>query len=221
MHRIRMLFKDRTEAAVLLAEKLEWLKEQGPRDSLLVLAVPRGGVVTGDVIATSLGVNLDIIVAKKIGHPSNPELAIGAVMHDGTFIPNETILNWLDIPYEYITDSISILTKEIERRIMIFRGSKEYDLAGKVVILVDDGVATGTTLFAAIMWLKRQKLRRLIIAIPVGPRDTIEKLRETVDQVIVLHSPTMFQAVGAFYEDFSQVSDDEVIEIMQKYRTTN
>lgn len=221
MHRIRMLFKDRTEAAVLLAEKLEWLKDQGPRDSLLVLAVPRGGVVTGDVIATSLGVNLDIIVAKKIGHPSNPELAIGAVMHDGTFIPNETILNWLDIPYEYITDSISILTKEIERRIMIFRGSKEYDLAGKVVILVDDGVATGTTLFAAIMWLKRQKLRRLIIAIPVGPRDTIEKLRETVDQVIVLHSPTMFQAVGAFYEDFSQVSDDEVIEIMQKYRTTN
>lgn len=216
-----MLFKDRTEAAVLLAEKLEWLKDQGPRDSLLVLAVPRGGVVTGDVIATSLGVNLDIIVAKKIGHPSNPELAIGAVMHDGTFIPNETILNWLDIPYEYITDSISILTKEIERRIMIFRGSKEYDLAGKVVILVDDGVATGTTLFAAIMWLKRQKLRRLIIAIPVGPRDTIEKLRETVDQVIVLHSPTMFQAVGAFYEDFSQVSDDEVIEIMQKYRTTN
>lgn len=221
MHKIRMLFKDRTEAAVLLAEKLEWLKEQGPHGSLLVLAVPRGGVVTGDVIATSLGVNLDIIVAKKIGHPSNPELAIGAVMHDGTFIPNETILNWLDIPYEYITDSISILTKEIERRIMIFRGSKEYDLAGKVVILVDDGVATGTTLFAAIMWLKRQKLRRLIIAIPVGPRDTIEKLRETVDQVIVLHSPTMFQAVGAFYEDFSQVSDDEVIEIMEKYRTTN
>lgn len=221
MHRIRMLFKDRTEAAVLLTEKLEWLKEQAPHGSLLVLAVPRGGVVTGDVIATSLGVNLDIIVAKKIGHPSNPELAIGAVMHDGTFIPNETILNWLDIPYEYITDSISILTKEIERRIMIFRGSKEYDLAGKVVILVDDGVATGTTLFAAIMWLKRQKLRRLIIAIPVGPRDTIEKLRETVDQVIVLHSPTMFQAVGAFYEDFSQVSDDEVIEIMQKYRTTN
>jgi putative phosphoribosyl transferase len=216
-----MLFKDRTEAAILLAEKLKWLKEEGPRGSLLVLAVPRGGVVTGDIVATSLGVNLDIIVAKKIGHPSNPEVAIGAVMHDGTFIPNEAILNSLDIPYEYITDSISILMKEIERRIMIFRGSKEYDLVGKVVILIDDGVATGTTLFAAIMWLKRQKLRRLIVAIPVGPKETIKKLRETVDQVIVLHSPTMFEAVGAFYEDFSQVTDDEVIEIMQKYRTTN
>lgn len=205
----------------MLAEKLEWFKEEGLDGSLLVLAIPRGGVVTGNIIATRLGVNLDIVVAKKIGHPSNPEVAIGAVMHDGTFIPNEAIVNSLDIPYEYITDSIPILTKEIERRVMIFRGSKEYDLVGKVVILVDDGVATGTTMFAAIKWLKNQELRSLIVAVPVGPRETIEKLRGTVDQVIVLHSPTMFEAVGAFYEDFSQVSDDEVIEIMQKYRTTN
>ena len=216
-----MLFKNRTEAAVLLAEKLEWLKDEGLDDSLLVLAIPRGGVVTGDVVATSLGVNLDIVVAKKIGHPLNSEVAIGAVMHDGTFVPNEAIVNSLDIPYEYIPDTVPILRKVIERRVMIFRGSKEYDLVGKVVILVDDGVATGTTLFAAIRWMKTQKLRGLIIAIPVGPRETIEKLRETVDKVIVLHSPTMFEAVGAFYEDFSQVSDDEVIEIMKKYRTTN
>jgi putative phosphoribosyl transferase len=215
------LFKNRTEAAVLLAEKLEWLKDEGLNDSLLVLAIPRGGVVTGDVVATSLGVNLDIVVAKKIGHPLNSEVAIGAVMHDGTFVPNEAIVNSLDIPYEYIPDTVPILRKVIERRVMIFRGSKEYDLVGKVVILVDDGVATGTTLFAAIRWLKTQKLRGLIIAIPVGPRETIEKLRETVDKVIVLYSPTMFEAVGAFYEDFSQVSDDEVIEIMKKYRTTN
>jgi len=205
----------------LLAEKLEWLKDEGLDDSLLVLAIPRGGVVTGDVVATSLGVNLDIVVAKKIGHPLNSEVAIGAVMHDGTFVPNEAIVNSLDIPYEYIPDTVPILRKVIERRVMIFRGSKEYDLVGKVVILVDDGVATGTTLFAAIRWMKTQKLRGLIIAIPVGPRETIEKLRETVDKVIVLHSPTMFEAVGAFYEDFSQVSDDEVIEIMKKYRTTN
>jgi putative phosphoribosyl transferase len=170
LHRIRMLFKYRTEAAVLLVEKVEWLKEEGLDGSLLVLAIPRGGVVTGDIVATSLGVNLDIVVAKKIGHPLNPEVAIGAVMHDGTFIPNEAIVNSLDIPYEYITDTVPILTKEIERRVMIFRGSKEYDLVGKVVILVDDGVATGTTLFAAIRWLKTQKLRSLIIAIPVDAR---------------------------------------------------
>lgn len=213
------LFKNRTEAALLLAEKLQWLKEEGQEDSLLVLAIPRGGVVTGDIIATSLGVNLDVVVAKKIGHPSNPEFAIGAVMHDGSFISNEAVVSLSDVPHQYLTDSISILTKEIERRLMKFRGSKVYDLSGKVVVLADDGVATGMTMFAAIRWLKTQQLRGLIVAIPVGPRDTIQTLKETVDEVIVLHSPAIFGAVGAFYEDFSQVSDGEVVEIMQKYRT--
>jgi putative phosphoribosyl transferase len=213
------LFKNRTEAALLLAEKLQWLKEEGQEDSLLVLAIPRGGVMTGDIIATSLGVNLDVVVAKKIGHPSNPEFAIGAVMHDGSFISNEAVVSLSDVPHQYLTDSISILTKEIERRLMKFRGSKVYELSGKVVVLADDGVATGMTMFAAIKWLKTQQLRGLIVAIPVGPRDTIQTLKETVDEVIVLHSPAIFGAVGAFYEDFSQVSDDEVVEIMQKYRT--
>jgi predicted phosphoribosyltransferase len=217
---MRSLFKNRTEAALLLAEKLQWLKEEGQEDSLLVLAIPRGGVVTGDIIATSLGVNLDVVVAKKIGHPSNPEFAIGAVMHDGSFISNEAVVSLSDVPHQYLTDSISILTKEIDRRLMKFRGSKVYDLSGKVVVLVDDGVATGMTMFAAIKWLKTQQLRGLIVAIPVGPRDTIQALKETVDEVIVLHSPAIFGAVGAFYEDFSQVSDDEVVEIMQKYRVS-
>lgn len=213
------LFKNRTEAALLLAKKLQWLKEEVQEESLLVLAIPRGGVVTGDIIATSLGVNLDVVVAKKIGHPSNPEFAIGAVMHDGSFISNEAVVSLSDVPHQYLTHSISILTKEIERRLMKFRGSKVYDLSGKVVVLADDGVATGMTMFAAIRWLKTQQLRGLIVAIPVGPRDTIQTLKETADEVIVLHSPAIFGAVGAFYEDFSQVSDDEVVEIMQKYRT--
>lgn len=214
---MRSLFKNRTEAALLLAEKLQWLKEEGQEDSLLVLAIPRGGVVTGDIIATSLGVNLDVVVAKKIGHPSNPEFAIGAVMHDGSFISNEAVVSLSDVPHQYLKDSISILTREIDRRLMKFRGSKVYDLSGKVVVLVDDGIANGMTMFAAIKWLKTQQLRGLIVAIPVGPRDTIQALKETVDEVIVLHSPAIFGAVGAFYEDFSQVSDDEVIKIMQKY----
>lgn len=215
---MRSLFKNRTEAALLLAEKLQWLKEEGQEDRLLVLAIPRGGVVTGDIIATSLGVNLDVVVAKKIGHPSNPEFAIGAVMHDGSFISNQAVFSLSDVPHQYLRDSISILTKEIDRRLMKFRGSKVYDLSGKVVVLVDDGVATGMTMFAAIRWLKLQQLRRLIVAIPVGAKETIQALKEIVDEVIVLHSPAIFGAVGAFYEDFSQVSDDEVVEIMQKYR---
>ena len=217
---MRSLFKNRTEAALLLAEKLQWLKGEGQEDSLLVLAIPRGGVVTGDIIATSLGVNLDVVVAKKIGHPSNPEFAIGAVMHDGSFISNEAVVSLSDVPHQYLKDSISILTREIDRRLMKFRGSKVYDMSGKVVVLVDDGIATGMTMFAAIKWLKTQQLRGLIVAIPVGPRDTIQALKETVDEVIVLHSPAIFGAVGAFYEDFSQVSDDEVVEIMQKYRVS-
>ena len=217
---MRSLFKNRTEAALLLAEKLQWLKEEGQEDGLVVLAIPRGGVVTGDIVATSLGVNLDVVVAKKIGHPSNPEFAIGAVMHDGSFISNEAVVSLSDVPHQYLTDSISVLTREIDRRLMKFRGSKVYDLSGKVVVLVDDGIATGMTMFAAIKWLKTQQLRGLIVAIPVGPRDTIQALKETVDEVIVLHSPAIFGAVGAFYEDFSQVSDDEVVEIMQKYRVS-
>lgn len=217
---MRSLFKNRTEAALLLAEKLQWLKEEGQEDSLLVLAIPRGGVVTGDIIATSLGVNLDVVVTKKIGHPSNPEFAIGAVMHDGSFISNEAVVSLSDVPHQYLKDSISILTREIDRRLVKFRGSKVYDLSGKVVVLVDDGIATGMTMFAAIKWLKTQQLRGLIVATPVGPRDTIQALKETVDEVIVLHSPAIFGAVGAFYEDFSQVSDDEVIKIMQKYRVS-
>ena len=201
-----------------MQKSLQWLKEEGQEDSLLVLAIPRGGVVTGDIITTNLGVNLDVVVAKKIGHPSNPEFAIGAVMHDGSFISNEAVVSLSDVPHQYLKDSISILTREIDRRLMKFRGSKVYDLSGKVVVLVDDGIATGMTMFAAIKWLKTQQLRGLIVAIPVGPRDTIQALKEIVDEVIVLHSPAIFGAVGAFYEDFSQVSDDEVVEIMQKYR---
>ena len=215
---LKCVFEDRTQAAILLAEKLEWLKEEWGT-SLIVLAIPRGGVVTGDVIANSLGVDLDVVLAKKVGHPSNPEFAIGAVTHDGRFIPNEDVTSWLDIPRQYILDSVSTLTKEIDRRLIKFRGNKDYRLAGKTVILVDDGIATGTTMFAAIKWLKTQKLKKLIVAVPVAPIDTIEKLQGIVNEVIVLHIPSMFGAVGLFYQDFSQVSDDEVVEIMQKYRT--
>ncbi len=212
-----MLFKDRTQAAMMLAEKLQWLKEAWGT-SLIVLAIPRGGVVTGEIIANRLGVSLDVVVAKKVGDPLNREFAIGAVTHDGSFIPNEDVIGSSDISQQYIQDSVSELKREIDRRLIKFRGSKTYHLAGKAVVLVDDGVATGTTMFAAIKWLKTQKLKTLIVAIPVGPRNTIEKLRDIADEVIVLHSPSIFGAVGVFYQDFSQVTDDEVIEIMRNYR---
>jgi predicted phosphoribosyltransferase len=211
-----LIFEDRKQAAIMLAEKLQRLKEAWGT-SLIVLAIPRGGVVTGEVIARSLGAGLDLVVAKKVGDPLNPEYAIGAVMHDGSFVPNQDVTSPSYVSQQYIEDSVSALKKEIDRRLIKFRGSKTYDLAGKAVVLVDDGVATGATIFAAIKWLKRQKLKTLIVAIPVGPRDTIEKLRRIVDEVIVLHAPSIFGAVGAFYQDFSEVTDDQVIEIMREY----
>jgi putative phosphoribosyl transferase len=224
------IFVDRVQAASLLAEKLKALikttfrgrvEHQERRQQLLILAIPRGGVITGDVIASALDIKLDVIISRKIGAPYNPELAIGAVMHDGTFFPNSDIIQMLRVPKEYIDDQMSIQMKEIERRLRRFRGvdkSNYYEIEDKIIILVDDGIATGATVFATINWLKRQNPRDLIVAVPVAPRDTIEKLRQQIDKVVVLHAPMLFGSVGAFYQDFSQVSDDKVVDIMNKYR---
>ena len=223
----RALFLDRRQAANVLAEKLRSLTEmevRGQKDSqqeqqLIILAIPRGGVVTGDVIASALNAKLDIVVSRKVGAPYNSELAIGAVMHDGTFFPNIYIIKTLRVSQEYIDEQISTQMKEIERRLRRFRATKGhyYDIKGKTIVLVDDGIATGATIFAAIEWIRRQNPKELIVAGPVAPRDTVDKLRQIVDNVVVLHAPVSFEAVGAFYQDFSQVSDDVVAEIMSKY----
>jgi len=212
------IFKDRTDAGKRLADKLKLLIDNP--SEFIILAIPRGGVVTGDVIASSIGVKLDIVVSRKIGAPYDPEVAIGAVMHDGSFFPNEDIINMSNVSQEYIDEQICIQKKEIERRLNKFRGSKQYHLQGKTIILVDDGIATGATMFAAIRWLGKQRPNSLIVAVPVAPKDTFDNLKKEVkvNKVVVLHSATVFSAVGAFYEDFSQVSDEEVIEIMNKYK---
>jgi len=207
-----MIFKDREDAATKLAKKLKSLKIQDP----VVLAIPRGGVVTGDVIAREIGAKLDIVVSRKVGAPYNPELAIGAVMHDGSFFPNTDLIAALNVPDEYVKQEIAKELKEIERRLNKFRGGKDYDLAEKTVILVDDGIATGATMFAAVEWVKRQKPKRLIVAIPIGPSDTIERLSK-VAEVVVLDAPVFFNAVGEFYDVFEQVEDYKVIKIMNSY----
>lgn len=215
----QMFFKDRRDAAALLAAKLkEIYGEQFLKEKPLILAIPRGGVVTGDEIAARLGADLDVVVSKKIGAPDNPELAIGAVMHDGSFFPNTDIIGALGVGEDYMKRQISEKMKEIARRLDRFRGGGEYHLAGRTVVLVDDGIATGATVFAAINWLKGQKLKKLIVAMPIGPEDTIQRLAQVVSDVVVLRAPVVFMAVGAFYNDFEQVSDDEVVAIMNKYR---
>ncbi len=208
-----IVFKDRIDAAKKLVKNMEWLKKEDP----IILAIPRGGVVTGDVISSELGVKLDIIVSRKIGAPYNPELAIGAVTHDGSYFSNVDITRMLNVPQKYIDSEISAQMKEIESRLMKFRGTKEYHLEGRTVVLVDDGIATGATMFVAIQWVKKQKPKQIIVAIPVGPKDTIDKLNETVDKVVVLQSPLYFNAVGEFYREFEQVNDYQVQKIMCKH----
>jgi putative phosphoribosyl transferase len=218
-----IIFDNREDAARQLAEKLRALlqnKDTINRSNAIILAIPRGGVVTGDVLASILALDLDIIVSRKIGAPDNQELAIGAVMHDGSFFENSDILAILQIPEDYIQENIEIQMKEIQRRLLLFRHSQRYDLYGKTIILVDDGVATGASILAAIKWIKKQNPKSLIVAIPVAPKDAIQKLEreQGVDHVVVLETPEPFGAVGTFYEDFSQVSDDEVLTRMNKYR---
>lgn len=160
---------------------------------------------------------MDALVSRKVGFPFNPELAIGAVMHDGSFFPNTDIIKMLNVPESYIDEQIAIQMKEIERLLLKFKGSKDYDLEGKFVILVDDGIATGATVFAAINWLRAQKIKKLVVAVPVGPSDTILRLQTVADEVVVLQAPSLFRAVGEFYQDFSQVTDEGVVETMKKY----
>ena len=208
-----MIFQNRIDAANQLAKNLEWVKNDDP----LILAIPRGGIVVGDVISSLLNAKLDVIISRKIGAPHNPELAIGAIMHDVSYFPNENITRMLNVPQKYIDSEISSQTKEIERRLMKFRGTKEYHLEGRTIVLVDDGIATGATMFVVIQWIKKQKPKQLIVAIPVGPKETIDKLNKLVDKVVVLQSPIYFNAVGEFYHEFEQLEDSQVLEIMKKH----
>jgi len=210
---MQLIFQDRADAAKKLAEKLEMLKKEEP----IILAIPRGGVVTGDVIALELCAKLDVVVPRKLGAPYMPELAIGAVMHDGSYYLNTDVITMLNVPKEYIEAEKGVQMKEIDRRLTLFRGSREYDLKGKTVVLADDGVATGATMFAAAQWVKKQKPKKLVIAVPVGPVETIDKLKQIADEVVVITTPALFGAVGEFYQDFTQVSDKQVQEIMRKH----
>ena len=218
-------FHDRINAANKLVEKLMWLstKEQKASSSIVILSIPRGGVVIGDVVADKLDAKLDVVVSRKIGAPIDPEVAIGAVMPDGTYFLNDDIMQTLNVPQNYVDEQVNLQTREIERMLMGFRGSKEYDneLKGKIIVLVDDGIATGATMLSAAQWLKtKQNCQELIIAVPVAPRDTVDRLKQLIgnnDKVLVLYSPEPFIAVGQFYEHFGQVSDDEVKKIMIRH----
>ncbi len=203
-----MLFRDRHEAGKLLAQKLMDLK--GNPDAI-VLGIPRGGVVVAYEVAKALGLPLDVFIARKIGAPGNPELAIGAVASDGTVILDEFSINFMGVPRQYIEKEIERQKEEIRKRLLAYRGGREgYSLQGKIVILVDDGVATGATTIASLRAIRASNPSQTILAVPVAPPDTVEKLRREADKVICLYTPSPFWAVGAFYLNFEQTSDEEV-----------
>ncbi len=208
------LLKNRVEAGKQLAQTLKTVDKNA-----IVLAVPRGGVVVGYEVAATLGIPLDIIVTKKIGAPDNPELAVGAVAEDGTYILDEDVLRQVYAPSDYITAEVERQRQEIHRRLIRYRGDVPYpDLKNREVIIVDDGVATGSTLKAAIRLVRNKGARKIIVAVPVGPPDTIGELKKLADQVVVLLTPEPFFAIGQFYADFDQTSDEEVIELLRQSR---
>ena len=154
-------YKDRKEAAIILCNKLENLVNRNDIDSTIVMAIPRGGVVLGDIIASYFKVKLDIIISKKIGSPDNSELAIGSVMHDGSFYPNANIIDMLHITDEYIARQSEIKIEEMHQKLVKFRKEIKYDLRDKIIILVDDGIATGATIINAVKWIRNQKPRKM------------------------------------------------------------
>jgi putative phosphoribosyl transferase len=209
-----MVFQDRREAGRILAKELSSFKGQ---DDVIVLGIPRGGVVVGREIAQALNVPLDVYITRKIGAPHNPELAIGAVASDGTLVLDYQLAKRLGVSQDYMDAESERQRREIERRITEYRGKLPApELKGKVVILADDGVATGATTLASIRAIRTQEPDQLILAVPVGPRDTIESLKREVDRLLCLHAPEIFWAVGAFYSIFDQTSDEEVKALLQK-----
>ncbi len=205
------MFSDRNEAGKLLSEKLADLKGQ----NCLILAIPRGGVVIGDQIASSLDCKLDVIVSKKINPPNHPEYAIGAIMPDGTIHWNQDMSQYLNHPY--FVNEINEKKNEAQRQLEEFRGNSTYELKDKTVILTDDGIATGATVFVILKWLAKNNPAKIIVASPVIPTSTYEQLKKMSDRMIALLIPTAFYAVSEFYQKFNQVSEKEVKSILKKY----
>ncbi len=211
-------FNDRVDAGKRLASELADFKSKGA----LVLAIPRGGVVVGYEIAEELNLPLDVIIPRKIGAPDNPELAIGAVTEDGTTILDQSLIAYIGVPQSYIEEESRRQRQEIQRRLKVYRQNEPYpNLKGRNVIIVDDGIATGSTMKAALASVKNRGAKSVTVAVPVGPPSTIQELEKQADRVVCPYTPEYFQAIGQFYRDFSQTTDEEVIELLKKNRQNN
>jgi putative phosphoribosyl transferase len=201
------IFADRAEAGERLGGALAELA--GP--DLVILAIPRGGVLVGEAVARALGARLDVVVPRKIGAPGNPELGVGAVA-PGVRVLDERMIQGLGVSPAYLEREIAAQELEIERRQRVYRaGRPPVDVRGKTAVVVDDGIATGGTAAAALRWARSQGAARVVLAVPVAPLPSLIRLRDEADQIVVLETPEPFLAVGEWYEQFDQTTDDEVV----------
>jgi len=211
-----MLFRDRAEAGRHLLSKLG--AYQG-RPDVLVLGLPRGGIPVAYEVARGLGAPLDVFVVRKLGVPGQEELAMGAIATGGVRIVNRDVVDALHIPPDVVDRAAAEEARELERREQSYRGARpEPQVAGQTVILVDDGLATGSTMRAAVAALRQQGPARIVVAVPVAAPSTCQELRREVDEIVCFATPEPFMAVGRFYDDFAQTTDEEVTELLAAAR---
>jgi len=207
-------FKDRKDAGEHLAHNLSSYANQ---KETIILAIPRGGVVIANEVAKALKLPLDIIIPRKIGAPLNPELAIGAVCEEETFF-NQDLIEDLGVDTLFLDQELKKAKIEAKRRKSLYRANfPSLNLKNKIIILIDDGIATGATIFTAIKYLKQQSIKRLVVATAVSSLDIAKELEQSVDEFISLLTPHNLTAIGLYYEHFEQVTDEEVISIMKMY----
>jgi putative phosphoribosyl transferase len=207
-----VIFQDRLDAGQRLAEALN--EHAGPET--VVLAIPRGGVIVGEVVAGMLGVPLDVVVPRKVGAPGNPELGLGAVA-PGVRVLDPWLIERLGVSEDYLEREIAAEEAETVRRLQAYRGDRPpLDLTGKTAIVVDDGVATGGTAVAALRWARAQGAETVVLAVPVAPPQTIQRLSHEADQVVALATPEPFFAVGEWYRVFDQTPDHEVLAALER-----
>lgn len=212
-----MLFIDRREAGRILATLL---MKYANRQDVLVLALPRGGVPVGFEVAQALKAPLDVFIVRKLGVPGHDELAMGAIATGGVRVVNDDVVNSLGLGAEVIDAVAAREEKELERRERIYRGARVApDVHGRTLILVDDGLATGSTMRAAVAALRKQAPARIVVAVPVAAPETCEEFKKEVDEVVCAATPRMFNGVGRWYEDFSQTTDEEVHELLAQARS--
>jgi len=213
---MKSVFADRREAGRRLAERLVPLVKENP----VVVGLPRGGVPVASEVATALDAPLEIFAVRKLGAPHNPEYGIGAIAEDGTRVFDSRALAALEIDNEMLESMVGRETAELRRRVGAYRGTRAaLSLAGRTVIVVDDGVATGVTDTAALRAIRRQGPHRLLLAIPVCARDSLSRLQSEADEVVCLVAPPLLYGVGQWYRDFAQVSDQEVISALEAARS--